>query len=165
MTKPLTCPECGKRFTPWRKKQYCSESCKRRVQNRRMRHGLEAEKPALATTLPDSPKSEKIIEENQGAARAVSTYEGPTAKLRESEWLAVNEITDKLNHRGTAIAWAMHVGGRGWFGRVRDDRGDWSFHATGRQRARAAAEAWIKHEPFEKFEDEASWRGNCMSIM
>ena len=27
-------PCCGKRFTPWRAKQFCSEPCKRKARNR-----------------------------------------------------------------------------------------------------------------------------------
>ena len=31
------CPSCGKQFTPWRGKRFCSETCRKRDQNKRLR--------------------------------------------------------------------------------------------------------------------------------
>jgi hypothetical protein len=43
--------------------------------------------------------------------------------------MPINEVTRKLTREGsqTAIGWAMLVEDKGWYGRVRDERGDWSF--------------------------------------
>jgi hypothetical protein len=32
---PSTCPQCGKQFTPWRAKRYCSEPCHKEAENAR----------------------------------------------------------------------------------------------------------------------------------
>jgi endogenous inhibitor of DNA gyrase (YacG/DUF329 family) len=37
MAKQLTCPQCGKLFQSWRKKQFCSEQCRKRDENKRLR--------------------------------------------------------------------------------------------------------------------------------
>ena len=33
---PSTCPQCGKPFTPWRTKKFCSESCRKKAQTARL---------------------------------------------------------------------------------------------------------------------------------
>jgi hypothetical protein len=35
-TKKTTCPSCGKLFTPWRAKRFCSERCRKRPENSRL---------------------------------------------------------------------------------------------------------------------------------
>jgi hypothetical protein len=59
----------------------------------------------------------------------------------------------------------MMIEGKGWFGRVRDDRGDWSFGPSSLNRTRLAVEAWIKHEVFDKHDDERMWKGDCAKLM
>ncbi len=149
-----TCPECGKSFRQWRAKKFCSDRCRKRVENRRLR-----------AEIADGPKNEKIIEENQSDDVAVRGDEGPAFKVRNSAWVAVNDVTDKLQYRGTALGYTMMIEGRGWFGRVHDDRGDWSFGPSTRSRVRQAVESWIRHEPFEKREGEATWAGDCMRML
>jgi hypothetical protein len=96
-------------------------------------------------------------------------YEGKQALFRRYEtfsWTACNEVTRKLTREGstTAIGWLMNVDGKGWYGRVRDARGDWTFGPASATRAIAAVEARIRHEPFDpRFEDgERAWLGDAM---
>jgi hypothetical protein len=87
-------------------------------------------------------------------------------RLRGDEgavWTACNEVTDKYARKGgDAVGWTMLIEGRGWFGRVGKEM---SFGPTTRTRARASVEAFLKGEPFEKTEDERSWRGDCWGIL
>jgi len=57
----------------------------------------------------------------------------------------------------------MLIDGRGWFGRVRDERGDWSFGPSTVFRCRDAVDAWLRHEVFDKREGERTWAGDCMA--
>jgi hypothetical protein len=88
---------------------------------------------------------------------------------RSFEWQAVNEVTDKLARESspTAIGWTTLIEGRGWFGRVRDERADWSFGPSTRPRARKAVEGWIEGTlaGFDKIEGEATWIGNCSRLV
>jgi hypothetical protein len=142
MTKAV-CKNCGKQFTRWRNKEYCSERCRKQAENIRLR-----------TTLPDKEKTEKIPQRNQSSAE----------RLRGAEWSAINEVTQKLAPPGgNAIAWAMYIGSqKGWFGRIGEE---WSFGPTSMLRVRQAIEAHFRNEPFEKREGERSWRGDCMAIV
>jgi hypothetical protein len=163
--KKATCPSCGRQFTPWRGKKYCSERCASAARKRRERGQDEARvrppKQALsrveAPTIPDTPKTAKndteIVEEFLPTSRG----EQPLV------WQAVNEVADKLMRAGsaTAVGWTMLIEGKGWHGRVRDERGEFSSSASTRNRARAAVEAWLRHEPIELQGDERAWRGTC----
>jgi hypothetical protein len=55
--KQAACPQCGKRFTPWRAKRFCSEVCKRKAQNARFR-GLSTHG---ATHIADSQNPEELL--------------------------------------------------------------------------------------------------------
>jgi hypothetical protein len=57
------------------------------------------------------------------------------------------------------------VEGKGWYGRVRDDRGHWSFGPTSLSRALAAVEARLNHAPFEPQDDERAWHGDAMTVV
>jgi hypothetical protein len=59
----------------------------------------------------------------------------------------------------------MMVEGKGWYGRVRDDRGHWSFGPTSLSRALKAVEARINHAPFEPQDDERAWHGDAMTVV
>lgn len=60
----------------------------------------------------------------------------------------------------------MLIEGKGWHGRVKDDpRGEFSFGPSTRARARAAVEAWLRHEPIEFQGDERAWRGTCDQLV
>jgi hypothetical protein len=126
---------------------------------------LRGDETEIHPKVADSPKSEKITKQKQYIGDQVRGDEGPAFKVRQSEWLAINEITDKLTYQGAAIAWTMQIRNKGWFGRVRDDRGQWSFGPSSRHRARNAAEAWIKHEPFEKLAGERTFSTDCMHLL
>jgi hypothetical protein len=66
----------------------------------------------------------------------------------------------------TAIGWAILIevepGRDAWFGRIGKD---FSFGPTTQARAKAAIEARLKGEPFEKLEGERSWSGSCWSLL
>jgi hypothetical protein len=82
-------------------------------------------------------------------------------------WKAVNEVTWKCSSKedGPAIAWAMNIENHGWFGRVRDARGEWSFGPAMLSRCRDAVEARLHHEMFDKREGESSWSGTCAQFL
>ena len=157
--KQSTCPCCGKRFTPWRAKQFCSEPCKRKAQNAR----AKAKNDPEATQVADGPNPEKKPSENRATPRALSTY-GPL------EWIACNEATLKCIREGSAAAvgWAMLVevtqNRDAWFGRIGEE---FSFGPTTRPRAKAAVEARLSGRPFEKHEDSAErmWSGTCWRLL
>lgn len=92
----------------------------------------------------------------------MSRDESPAFRVRNSEWTACNEITDKLTYKGQAIGWTMNIEGKGWFGRVGKEM---SFGPTSRSRARQAVEAFLRGEPFEKIDIEQSWRGDCWKLV
>lgn len=150
MSKEATCPNCGKRFQPWRKKEYCSERCRKQAQNRRLGY--------VQAILPDEPKSKNLDEQNQEVTTTVRRDEP------DRLWTAVNEVTHKLSAKGgNAIAWAIYIDReKGWFGRVKDDL---SFGPTSLSRAMKAVEAHLRNEPFEKRQGERSWRGNCLEVL
>jgi hypothetical protein len=151
MAKQLTCPQCGKLFQSWRKKQFCSERCRKMAENVRLR-GLKADSGAM---IPEAEKTENLDEQNQELARGVRGDEA----LR---WEACNEVTRKLTRGREAIGWAMLVEGHGWFGRIGEV---FSFGPSTRSRAERAVEARIRGEPFEKADDENTWRGTCWKLL
>jgi hypothetical protein len=104
--------------------------------------------------IPDGQKPEKISQQNQSPPEQLRGDESPAALVRESTWTACNEITRKLDHRGSAIGWCMQIEGKGWFGQVRDERGDWSFGPSSLNQARDAVETWLRHEVFDKCDAE-----------
>jgi hypothetical protein len=99
-------------------------------------------------------------------------------------WVACNEVTHKCSRRegGDAVGWAMKIERvidvmpddpreskqiikSAWFGRVRDERGDWSFGPATLGRAQQAVEAYLRHEDFTKHETEKSWRGDAWDLV
>jgi hypothetical protein len=124
-------------------------------------------KSGEATPIADSQKTENLIEQNQRIAETVRRDEPPDGSLasivRNSTWIACNEVTDKLAKKsGDAIGWTMLIEGMGWFGRAGKEM---SFGPTTRARARLSVEAYLRGEPFEKRDDERSWRGDCGSLI
>lgn len=147
----INCPECGKPFTPWRAKKYCSEKCAARVRKR-----------AERAMTPDRQETQKIPEQNQASNEGMSRDESPSFIVRHSDWIAVNDCTDKFQYKGGAIGWTMNIDGFGWFGRVGKEM---SFGPTNRRRARQAVEAFLTGEDFPKLENERSWRGDCWRLV
>jgi hypothetical protein len=161
MAGKRTCPNCGKAFQPWRAQRFCSERCRKAVENRRLRgsepgKGNDTSDPLTASSLASTPDGIASM-----AGLSDATVDRPLV------WLASNEVTHKLVHEGRdrALGWAMLIEGRGWFGRVRDDRGHWSFGPSTLNRARLAVEAWLRREPFDKIGDERTWRGDCGALL
>jgi hypothetical protein len=156
--KPIVCSVCGNQFLPWRKKEFCSERCRKRAQNRRLR--------AEGADMPESPNSEKNHEQNQGVEDGVRRDESPAFKVAHANWIFSNDVTGKLDYQGKPLGWVMYADRPGcWFGRVRDDRGQWSFRAANRERAERAVEAWIRYEPIERREGERMWAGDCLGLI
>jgi endogenous inhibitor of DNA gyrase (YacG/DUF329 family) len=153
MAAKTKCPNCAKMFVPWRGKQFCSERCRKTVQNRRLRQS--------GTGVAGSQETQEISEQNQGLTEAMRR-DGPAFVVRHAEWIAVNEITQKFLYKEPAIGWAMNIEGRGWFGRVGKDM---SFGPTTLHRARLSVEQFIKGEPFAKNKPEQSWRGDCWDLV
>jgi hypothetical protein len=110
--------------------------------------------------VPESQFPEKNSEQNQGVTKALWRYESLL-------WTACNEVTQKLSIKGStaAIGWAMQIEGRGWYGRVRDERGNWSFGPSTKSGAQHAVESWLRHEPIEPSEDEHAWSGDTRRIL
>jgi hypothetical protein len=162
VSQKITCPNCGKRFTPWRGKRYCSERCRKHAENQRLRG---SESPA--GIIPFA--GENLPPESQGNRATPKAVRGDEPLI----WVACNEVTWRLARGGRpatethchAAGWAMQIEGRGWYGRVRDDRGDWSFGPSTLTRARDAVEAYLRREPFEKTDNERSWSGDCGRLL
>ena len=153
--KKATCPQCGKRFQPWRAKRYCSERCRKQAENGRLR----AVRGDEATPMAADPNSEILPKQTQALTRPLRGHE-------KFEWTACNEVTRKLTRAGSpnAVGWAMLIDGRGWFGRV---SGEWefSFGPSTMARAKAAVEAHLLGETFDKAEGERTWSGTCWWLL
>ena len=151
--KQSTCPQCGKQFTPWRRKKFCSEPCRRRAENARLGY-LRGDE---ATHGAASDKIAKRLQRKQALRDFVRGDEG-------LEWTACNEVTRKLTAKGSpdAIGWAMLVEGQGWFGRIGKD---FSFGPTNPSRVQKAVEARLRGQLFDKLEGEKSWPGTCWSLL
>lgn len=151
MTKQVTCANCGKLFTPWRQKSYCSERCRKRAENAR----LGGMKPLPATPLPGSEKLENLSQQNQRLAHPFRGDEG-------FEWTACNEVTQKLTRSSpAAVGWTMRMGSH-WYGRIGKD---FAFGPTTLLRARQVVEARLMGQDFKKLEDEKSWSGDCWNLI
>lgn len=148
-----TCPQCGKRFAPWRAKAYCSEPCRKKAQNVRLGYVRRDE----ATHVAASPNPETLAQQNRASPRTFRRDEG-------FEWTACNEVTRKLTRAGSpnAVGWAMLIDGHGWFGRIGRD---FSFGPATQSRAKSAVEARLLGEPFDKVDDERSWSGTCWRLL
>lgn len=168
-----TCPSCGKRFTPWRGKTYCSERCRKRAQNERLGYVSRRDETLPATPVAEAEKSPSQDTENVEKKNEFRRDES-------AFWTACNEVTDKYARKGgDALGWAMQVEHwidfmppdpklsrqilkMGWYGRVGKEM---AFGPTTRHRARLSVEVYLRGEPFEKDEDERSWRGDCWSLI
>ena len=151
--KKATCPQCGRKFTPWRAKQYCSEQCRKSAQNARLGYVRRDE----ATRVANDQKTEFSPQQNQRVTNPFRRDEG-------LEWAACNEVTHKLTKKGSpdAIAWVMLVEGQGWFGRIGKE---FSFGPSSLPRAKAAVEARLMGRMLDKLEGEKSWRGTCWKLI
>ena len=179
--KQATCPQCGKRFTPWRAKKFCSERCRKRAENarggriksddgtvvadsdktaKRLQQMQAWDTPSRgdgATLVADSPKIETSPQQTQ---RVTNPFRGDEGFI----WTACNEVTRKLTRAGSpdAIGYAMLIDGHGWFGRIGKD---FSFGPTTMSRAMKAVEARLMGQMFDKLEGENSWRGTCWKML
>lgn len=145
-----TNPRCNKKLRPFQKhKPFCSTAC--RIEFRKLK----------AKEIENLNKILKWVICNDVAHKL--TYEGaPKVFIENNPIFGFKQDSDRGSLE--AIGWAMFIENRGWFGRIRDSRGDWSFGPSTLPRARKAIEARIRHEIFEKTESEKTWTGNCMTV-
>ena len=152
-----TCGACGKRFTSWRAKKFCSEPCRKKAENSRLR----GSKSAFEGKIPDAENASTESLENRATPKALRGYGPPV-------WVACNEVTRKLTFGAspTAVGWAMLAevspGREVWFGRIGND---FSFGPTTQARAKAAVEARLLGHPFTKQDDERSWSETCWRLL
>jgi hypothetical protein len=126
---------------------------------------LRGDETAFKALVPEGENSDENSQQNQRAKVSVGGMVAPedgAFVARSADWIAINEITDKLQYKGTAVGWTMLIEGKGWFGRVGKEM---SFGPTSRKRARDAVETYLRGQPFEKHEDERSWRGDCWTLI
>lgn len=79
------CPQCGRQFTPWRGKRFCSELCRKRDENKRLR--------AASAGEPDAPV----------LVRGDDTSKAPSRPLRGDE-TALGEPLAELSSGMARIA-------------------------------------------------------------
>ncbi len=171
--KQTTCSQCGRRFTPWRHQVFCSTPCRRRAENARVR-GLsrrDVSFPQNAKNATSKPT------ENLASPGTLSRHE-------PLQWIACNEATLKCVREGSTapLGWAILIevtpGRDAWFGRVStagrigsdsSGRSEFSFGPTTKPRAKAAVEARLTGQPFDKSDDsdsqERAWAGTCWQLM
>jgi endogenous inhibitor of DNA gyrase (YacG/DUF329 family) len=103
----VNCPQCGRQFTPWRGKRFCSELCRKRDENRRLRAASAGELAVLdpvrgddTSKAPSRPLrgdetalGEPLAELANGMARIAGMLD-PTIEAIQQE-LAGWKIEDK----------------------------------------------------------------------
>lgn len=137
---------CGESFTPWRKKRFCSERCRKIAENRRLGY-VRGDEP---TSGYIGSQRHKNAEKTTDKSIVSTGIRGDGSPIPGYVWIAHNPITRALvreQGKGAAVGWAMYVAGQGWLGKVRDERGDFSFGPATLPQVRKAVEAWAKHEP------------------
>lgn len=159
--KTLTCPNCGKQFSPWRSKKFCSERCRKQEQNRRLEYVRRDENSGQAHGHHEGQNPQFSLQQNQQVMDGVRRYGA-------YRWVACNEITRKCveEDHDKALGYAIHVNGiggvekPGWYGVIKDERGDYRFGPTSKARAELAVERRLQHAPMEDIrEDERQWIG------
>lgn len=104
----LDCPQCGKQFTPWRGKKFCSEVCRKRDENKRLR--------AEASGTADAPEPVRGDDMRKAASRPLRGDE--TALVEPLAELAAgfSRIASMLNPTPEAIRQEL----AGW--NIKDER-------------------------------------------
>jgi len=109
MADQLACPQCGKLFTPWRGKRFCSEPCRKRDQNKRLRAAAgqepaspdpvrrdgSTEDPSRSLRRDETALMEPLVELAEGMAR-ISAMTNPTIEAITRElrgWRIEDERT------------------------------------------------------------------------
>ena len=90
-----TCPNCGKQFTPWRKKQFCSERCRKQSENRRLRGDK------TPPGYPPSQKPENIAPTGSGEAVTAASIDsvavlGEDTPERSLVWAAAELVSLRI---------------------------------------------------------------------
>ena len=115
----LNCLQCGQPFTPWRGKRFCSEQCRKRDENKRLRAAASGDADATepvrgddTSKVPSRPLRgdetalcEPLAELAAGFSRIASML-NPTIEAIRQE-LAGWKIEDERTVR--IIAWRMRV--------------------------------------------------------
>ena len=119
MTDKLNCPQCGKQFTPWRGKRFCSEVCRKRDENKRLRAAagseLDAPDPVRGDETSKAPSrplrgdetalAEPLVELAAGISRIAGMLNPTPEAIRQelAGWKIEDERTIHI------IAWRMRV--------------------------------------------------------
>jgi endogenous inhibitor of DNA gyrase (YacG/DUF329 family) len=115
----VNCPQCGRQFTPWRGKRFCSELCRKRDQNKRLRaacsRAIDDAEPVRRDDMSKVPSrplrrdetalGEPLAELADGMAH-ISGMLNPTIEAIRQEltgWKIEDERTIRI------IAWRMRV--------------------------------------------------------
>ena len=115
----LNCPHCGKLFTPWRGKRFCSEVCRKRDENKRLRaaasgitgapepvRGDDVRKAASRPLRGDETALGEPLAELAGGFSRIAAMLNPTVEAIRHELTGWN-IKDERTIR--IIAWRMRV--------------------------------------------------------
>lgn len=110
MTDTIACLACGKQFTPWRGKRYCSETCRKSGENQRRRavpDPMRGDGMGKGTSRP-LRGDETALGDPQLAAGCsrIAAMLNPTIEAIRRE-LAEWSLKDERTIR--AIAWRMKV--------------------------------------------------------
>jgi hypothetical protein len=120
-------------------------------------------------SFPQKGKSGEILDNQTSGNPGISKDAKAGLSMGDSfQWEAVNEVTRRLakSPLSDAVGWAMLAevapGREVWFGRIGRD---FSFGPATQARAKAAVEARLFGQPFEKQDDERSWSGTCWKMI
>ena len=113
------CPQCGRQFTPWRGKRFCSERCRKRDENKRLREaaggvidvpdrvrGDDTSKAPFRSLRGDQTALAEPLSELAAGFSRIAGMLNPTIEAMRLE-LAGWNIKDERTIR--IIAWRMRV--------------------------------------------------------
>jgi endogenous inhibitor of DNA gyrase (YacG/DUF329 family) len=116
----VNCPQCGRQFTPWRGKRFCSELCRKRDENRRLRAASAGELAVLdpvrgddASKAPSRPLrgdetalGEPLAELANGMARIAGMLNPTIEAIRQelTGWKIEDERTIQTIARRMRVA-------------------------------------------------------------
>lgn len=108
MSDKQTCPSCGKEFTPWRGKKFCSETCRKRDENKRLR--------AASARITDAPDHERGDDMGKVASRPLRGDETALGEPLAELAAGISRIAGMLNPTIEAIRHELE----GW--KIEDER-------------------------------------------
>jgi|SRR5580693_2665615 endogenous inhibitor of DNA gyrase (YacG/DUF329 family) len=102
------CPQCGRQFTPWRGKRFCSEVCRKRDENKRLR--------AASAGMPDAPEPVRGDDTSKAASRPLRGDETALCEPLAELAAGISRIAGMLNPAIEAIRQEL----AGW--KIEDER-------------------------------------------